>query len=90
MCIRDSASTSLMASFRAVLPFFMEIPMLMSSSLTWKSLSPPPKSSRVKSDVYKRQALVLATLCVFLKVTGRNNKMIFPPLIIMLLSLIHI
>ena len=29
-------------------------------------------------------ALVLATLCVFLKVTGRNNKMIFPPLIIML------
>ena len=27
------ASTSLMASFRAVLPFFMEIPMLMSSSL---------------------------------------------------------
>ena len=29
-------------------------------------------------------ALVLATLCVFLKVTGRNNKMISPPLIIML------
>mgnify|MGYP000086132782 CR=1 FL=1 len=29
-------------------------------------------------------ALVLVTLCVFLKVTGRNNKMIFPPLIIML------
>ena len=29
-------------------------------------------------------ALVLATLCVFLKVTGRSNKMIFPPLIIML------
>ena len=29
-------------------------------------------------------ALVLATLCVFLKVTGRNNKMLFPPLIIML------
>ena len=29
-------------------------------------------------------ALVLATLCVFLKVTGRSNKMLFPPLIIML------
>ena len=25
-----------------------------------------------------------ATLCVFLKVTGRNNKMLFPPLVIML------
>ena len=30
-------------------------------------------------------ALVLITLCVFLKVTGRSNKMLFPPLIIMLL-----
>ena len=29
-------------------------------------------------------ALVLATLCVFLKVTGRDNKMLFPPLVIML------
>ena len=29
-------------------------------------------------------ALVLLTLCVFLKVTGRSNKMLFPPLIIML------
>ena len=29
-------------------------------------------------------ALVLITLCVFLKVTGRSKKMIFPPLIIML------
>ena len=29
-------------------------------------------------------ALVFITLCVFLKVTGRSNKMIFPPLIIML------
>ena len=29
-------------------------------------------------------ALVLATLCVFLKVTWRSNKMLFPPLIIML------
>ena len=29
-------------------------------------------------------ALVLATLCVVLKVTGRNNKMLFPPLVIML------
>ena len=29
-------------------------------------------------------ALVLITLCVFLKVTGRSNKMISPPLIIML------
>ena len=29
-------------------------------------------------------ALVLITLCVFLKVTSRSNKMIFPPLIIML------
>ena len=29
-------------------------------------------------------ALVLITLCVFLQVTGRSNKMIFPPLIIML------
>lgn len=29
-------------------------------------------------------ALVLSTLCVFLKVTGRSNKMLFPPLIIML------
>ena len=29
-------------------------------------------------------ALVLITLCVFLKVTGRSNKMIFPPLITML------
>lgn len=29
-------------------------------------------------------ALVLATLCVFLKVTGRSNKMLFPPLAIML------
>ena len=29
-------------------------------------------------------ALVIATLCVFLKVTGRSNKMLFPPLIIML------
>ncbi len=28
-------------------------------------------------------ALVLLTLCVFLKVTGRSNKMLFPPLIIM-------
>ena len=29
-------------------------------------------------------ALVLITLCVFLKVTGRTNKTLFPPLIIML------
>ena len=29
-------------------------------------------------------ALVLVTLCVFMKVTGRSNKMIFPPLVIML------
>ncbi len=29
-------------------------------------------------------ALVIATLCVFLKVTGRSNKMLFPPLVIML------
>ncbi len=29
-------------------------------------------------------ALVLVTLCVFMKVTGRNNKMLFAPLIIML------
>ena len=29
-------------------------------------------------------ALVLATLCVFLKVTGRSNKMLFPPLVILL------
>lgn len=29
-------------------------------------------------------ALVLATLCVFLKVTGRSNKMLMPPLVIML------
>ena len=29
-------------------------------------------------------ALVLITLCVFLKVTKRSNKMLFPPLIIML------
>ena len=29
-------------------------------------------------------ALVLIKLCVFLKVTGRSNKMLFPPLIIML------
>ena len=29
-------------------------------------------------------ALVLITLCVFMKVTGRSNKMLFPPLIIML------
>lgn len=29
-------------------------------------------------------ALVLITLCVFLKVTGRPNKMLFPPLLIML------
>ena len=28
--------------------------------------------------------LVILTLCVFLKVTGRSNKMLFPPLIIML------
>ena len=39
-----------------------------------------------KSDDIKKllSALVLATLCVFLKVTGRSNKMIFPPLVIML------
>lgn len=29
-------------------------------------------------------ALVLITLCVFIKVTGRSNKMLFPPMIIML------
>ena len=29
-------------------------------------------------------ALVLITLCVFLKITGRENKTLFPPLIIML------
>lgn len=29
-------------------------------------------------------ALVLVTLCVFMKVTGRSNKMLFPPLAIML------
>lgn len=29
-------------------------------------------------------ALVLITLCVFMKVTGRSNKMLFPPLLIML------
>ena len=29
-------------------------------------------------------ALVLITLCVFLKVTGRENRTLFPPLIIML------
>ena len=27
-------------------------------------------------------ALVLITLCVFLKVTGRSNKMLFPPMIL--------
>ena len=27
---------------------------------------------------------MLITLCVFLKVTGRSNKMLFPPLVIML------
>ena len=27
---------------------------------------------------------MLVTLCVFLKVTGRSNKMLFPPLVIML------
>ena len=31
-------------------------------------------------------ALVLITLCVFLKVTGRSNKMLFPPMIIMLVQ----
>ena len=30
------------------------------------------------------RALVLITLCVFMKVTGRSNKMLFPPMIIML------
>lgn len=29
-------------------------------------------------------ALVLVTLCVFMKVTGKSNKMLFPPLVIML------
>ncbi len=29
-------------------------------------------------------ALVLVTLCVFMRVTGRKNRMLFPPLIIML------
>ena len=29
-------------------------------------------------------ALVLITLCVFMKVTGRSNKMLFPPMVIML------
>ena len=29
-------------------------------------------------------ALVLITLCVFMKVTGRSNKILFPPMIIML------
>lgn len=29
-------------------------------------------------------ALVLITLCVFMKVTGRSNKMLFPPMIIVL------
>ena len=29
-------------------------------------------------------ARVLITLCIFLKVTGRSNKMLFPPLVIML------
>lgn len=29
-------------------------------------------------------ALVLITLCVFMKVTGRSNKMLFPPMLIML------
>ena len=29
-------------------------------------------------------ALVLATLCVFMKVTGRSNKMLLPPLVIMI------
>lgn len=29
-------------------------------------------------------ALVLVTLCIFMKVTGRSNKMLFPPLVIML------
>ena len=29
-------------------------------------------------------ALVLISLCVFMKVTGRSNKMLFPPMIIML------
>ena len=29
-------------------------------------------------------ALVLITLCVFLKVTGRKNKILFPPMVIML------
>ena len=36
------------------------------------------------SDNQLLSALVLVTLCVFLKVTGRSNKMLFPPLIIML------
>ncbi len=29
-------------------------------------------------------ALVLITLCIFLKVTGRSNKMLFPPMIVMI------
>ena len=36
------------------------------------------------SDKQLLSALVLITLCVFLKVTGRSNKMLFPPLVIML------
>ena len=36
------------------------------------------------SAIQLLSALVILTLCVFLKVTGRSNKMLFPPLIIML------
>ena len=32
----------------------------------------------------EKGSVQLVTLCVFLKVTGRSNKMLFPPLVIML------
>ena len=42
------ASTPLMASVKAAFPFCREMPMLISSSETWKSSWPAEKSSRVK------------------------------------------
>ena len=75
MCVSALALTSLDAVARIGRMSFQELFSVIGYANIWPLFG---SANQLLS------ALVLVTLCVFLKVTGRSNKMLFPPLIIML------
>ena len=79
MCVSALALTSLDAVARIARMSFQELFSVddMAHAEPWRKLLCNTYFSTVLT-------LVLITLCVFLKVTGRSNKMLFPPLVIML------